>query len=286
MKPTLDLVLSLNRHFAQRYAQSKATAVSDTLVSECPTIIRLESALVLLRGGARERAEILGERYHAYKAAAHVPATLALALTQATPPTTPQLRALQRDLTDLLESKEPDAAMRQATEPCKALLDAWLAVRRETPDGTPPLECVDEFKRDAQRAIGPCMLAAARCEIDSLHAIVSAWTKGFSEKEWRSLKVVICASHQARYRESTKLYFRRLLVHRLGHEPQDESRTAEGEHQVIYAENCASEDDALNLLAMHHVDRDLAEWLLGERTSLQRDVIGDTFAELLDELFD
>ncbi|MCA9644729.1 MAG: hypothetical protein KC492_28760 [Myxococcales bacterium] len=285
MSSSLDRALRLNRHFSQGYAQAKAKAVSRALMASNPTIIRLESALVLLRSGTRERAEILGDDYHAYKSVAHVPATLTLALTQPTPPPTPQLESLLEDLRVLLDSSALDSRLRAAAAPCMSLVEAWLEARHTTQDAAPPDERVAKFKLEAQRAIGPCMVAAARAELAQLHEVVSAWTKAFNQDDWRSLKVVICASHQARYRESTKLYFTRLLADALGRKQRSTTHAAD-EHQVIYAENCNTEDDALNLLAMHHVDRDLASWLLGDESSLQKDVIGDTFARLLDELFD
>ncbi|MEZ4372226.1 MAG: hypothetical protein R3B07_15450 [Polyangiaceae bacterium] len=285
MSSSLDRALRLNRHFSQGYAQAKTKAVSRALMASNPTIIRVESALVLLRSGTRERAEILGDDYHAYKSVAHVPATLTLALTQPTPPPTPQLESLLEDLRALLGCSNLDSRLRAAATPCKSLVETWLKERRNAADAAPPDNRVTEFKLNAQRAIGPCMVAAARAELDRLHQVVSAWTKSFDEDDWRSLKVVICASHQARYRESTKLYFTRLLADALGRKEQSKSHAAD-EHQVIYAENCNTEDDALHLLAMHHVDRNLASWLLGDESSLQQDVIGDTFAQLLDELFD
>lgn len=281
----MQLALDLNRHFTQRYAEARASAFSEALGAEHPTIIRVESQLVYLRDGRREHAEILGERYHAFKSVAHVPATLTLALLQAPPATTAQLQALAEDIRALLGSAATPPEMRAVLEPCAALVKDWLEVRRAS-GGAPAEDRVRAFKRLAQPAIGPCMRAAAQCELDALHRTVSAWTSDFELEDWRALKVVICASHQARYRESTKLYFLRLLAERIPAKRTEEAKAAEKEHQVIYAENCSSEDEALNLLATHHVDRDLARFLLGDSASLQRDVIGDTFARLLDGLCD
>ncbi|MCA9626928.1 MAG: hypothetical protein KC766_04660 [Myxococcales bacterium] len=280
-----DPTLELNRHFTQRYAQSRASAFARALEADRPTIIRVESDLVFLRRGCRKRAEILGERYHAFKSVAHVPATLALALVQTPPPTTPQLQDLAEDVRGLLGSDRALAEMRSVLEPCSKLLEAWLGARRGSARAAPDEDRVKAFKLAAQPAIGPCMRAAAQSELDDLHRTVSAWTRDFQHSDWRALKVVICASHQARYRESTKLYFLRLLAERLPAKETEEAKAAESEHQVIYAENCATEEEALNLLATHHVDRDLAGFLLGDSASLQRDVVGDTFARLLDELF-
>ncbi len=115
---------------------------------------------------------------------------------------------------------------------------------------------------------------AARLELDALHEVIGRWRDRVGAENWENIYVVICAAHQARYRETTKQYFQRLL-----HETEEPG--ANYENRVIYAEHIHDNDAALALLARHIVDRKTSNTLFGSHTRLQEDLMSDGAAEYL-----
>jgi hypothetical protein len=115
---------------------------------------------------------------------------------------------------------------------------------------------------------------AARLELDELHRVIGRWREQLGPKAWGKVYVVICAAHQARYRETTKQYFQRLFHEKEGVDVNYENR-------VIYAEHIHDNEAALRLLARHLVDQKSSLALFGNRTRLQEDLMSDGTAEYL-----
>jgi hypothetical protein len=117
----------------------------------------------------------------------------------------------------------------------------------------------------------------AMLELDVLHETVMKWKEQIGPENWKSIYVVICAAHQARYRETSKQYFQRLL-----HE--QDGIGADKEDRVIYAEHIHDVDGALDMLARHLVDQRASVELFNDRTRLQQDLMSDGAAKYLKEL--
>jgi hypothetical protein len=117
----------------------------------------------------------------------------------------------------------------------------------------------------------------AQLELDLLHETVMRWRKGMGKGNWESVYVVICAGHQARYRELTRQYFQKLLHERdeLGSQLED---------RVVYAEHIHEVDAALDLLARHINDQEASNIFFGDKTRLQQDLMSEGAAKYLDEL--
>jgi hypothetical protein len=141
---------------------------------------------------------------------------------------------------------------------------------------------LDQIALDSYtRELAPLLLdnaaEAAQLELDCLHKQVSEWQEKIGEQDWENLHVVICSGHQARYRETSKQYFQRLL-----REP--ESHAAEQEHRVIYAESSGDESKALYLLAVHLVDQQASISFFNCSTRLQQDILADATEAYLEHL--
>ena len=92
-----------------------------------------------------------------------------------------------------------------------------------------------------------------------------------------ALYVVICAGHQARYREASKQYFQRLLN-------EEDGEGAHFENRVVYAEHIYEIDAALDLLARHVNDQQASIELFNSPTRLQEDLMSDGAEAYLKEL--
>ena len=119
----------------------------------------------------------------------------------------------------------------------------------------------------ASHALETVQLAVC-IELEQLHAVVGRWRNQLGEAPWAGAYVVICGAHQPRYREATCQYFGRLL-----HEP--ESYCAEREDRLVYGEDLADVDAALDLLARHIVNQRASNLLFGDRRRLQEDLLAD-----------
>jgi len=114
-------------------------------------------------------------------------------------------------------------------------------------------------------------------ELDVLHETVMKWKK-IGSKNWQNVYIVVCAGHQARYRQASMQYFQHLL-----HEK--EGLGAGLEDRVVYAESIHDIDAALDLLARHIIDQRASVELFSDKTRLQQDLMSDGAAAYLTELF-
>ena len=273
-------VTRLDEWFKLHYRTRKSELRRCLVAGERPLMVRIDRELVFFFDRARTTALILDEQYDRLKALCHLPIALFLWGSPLAG------RPLAREERELLSRMGTEAAAARADadrEP--PATDCELALLRACDHfvasavaaGAVGHEDLARLERDTEAPIRTCIHAATRRELYNLHTTVSAWTARFGPRQWDELRVVICAGHQARYRQSTKSYFLRLL---------DESHGdgASGERRVIYAENCRSEDEALDLVATHLLDREIGAVFLDGPLALQQDVLGDATRMVLDEL--
>jgi hypothetical protein len=126
------------------------------------------------------------------------------------------------------------------------------------------------------RETGPMLLRltehATRARLAALHRAVEAELALMSGQERRALQVVIAGDHQARVRSLAVQYFQRRF---------DELPGAD--RRVTYAEGLDEPALALGLVGKRILDRDIAVAFFGDPARLQRDVLGDAAALLLDQ---
>ena len=260
----------LNDWFTRDYDERLATVQRRIRAGALPVLIRLSDDAILLRKRERRVVRVLSERYHTLKSICHAPLSIYLLLH---PRCGRALTAADLEPAGgLLEELQCFAA---DEPPIRAVRDASIALLA----GVCADQHVDEdrltsYERDTRAEVRACIELAAHDELETLHHHVGAFTATFTKPEWEAFRVVICASHQPRYRQSTKQYFKRLLSEKEG---------VEG--QVLYGENCRTEADALRLLAAHLLDRELAEFFLDSPLDLQQDILGDAAERALTSIF-
>jgi hypothetical protein len=255
---------ALNNAFRAAYADARTRV----LASSDPTLIVNGDNFVLLRGGRRVEANAGAPLYDPVKTIAHIPLAIYVTLT-------PGDGAVGEDRLKTL------AGLRNLIPPAEASLDtlklsaATLARQKRIVGES--LSFLDEvagrrtFARPSllgfTRGMAPLVMEnvteATRAQLDTTHALVSAWRRDLSPQEWERLHVLIVGPHMPREDLVVMQYFLRLL-----HEP------AEG-RRVVYAESLWEEPQALDLLGTHLLDGDVGEAFFGDYMRMHRDLLGD-----------
>ena len=271
-------VLRLDEWFKLHYRTRKSELRRSLVAGERPLMVRIDREIVFFRDRTRSSAQILDEEYDRLKALCHLPIALFL---WASPRAGGELSTGDRELLDKMgaETIAARADGARGAGSCEvALLEACAQfVRSATQAGAVREQDLSALERTTEAPIRACILAATRRELHNLHTRVTAWTADLEPREWEELRVVVCAGHQARYRQSTKSYFLRLF-------DECHGEGASGEQRVIYAENCRTEDEALDLVATHLLDREIGATFLDSPLALQQDVLGEATRVVIDEL--
>ncbi|MBK6921641.1 MAG: hypothetical protein IPH07_29860 [Deltaproteobacteria bacterium] len=266
----------LDEWFRLRYELRLHGLRQRLLAGTDPLIIRCGDDLVFLHDRQRRRVPVVTRRYHACKALAHLPVATYVWLAELTGTalTPDDHRALER------MHRDTTAALGRAAVPAEREVLAAVAnaLRSTLARGGVDLEALTTMATAVDPPTRALIDEATRLELVGLDAAVRRHTASLTIAQWQRLHVVVCANHQARYKESTKQYFQRLLG-------ESEGPGAQREHRVLYAESGESIDDAVTLLATHLLDRELAGFFLDSPMALQRNVLGDAASRVLDELF-
>jgi hypothetical protein len=151
------------------------------------------------------------------------------------------------------------------------LLDSWPA------DAEKLRSRLESYANRVEPLLEDNLRQAAETELSCLHQTVCELRAATLRDQWQQVRVVVCGSHQARYREPAKRYFQALFG-------ESEDVGAAGERRVLYGEGIAKESDALQLLAGQLLDRELAERFRPSALALQQDVLGLAAENVIDRL--
>jgi len=246
-----------------------------------PVIVLIGDNAMLLCDGNEQREQVIPAAYHELKALAHLAFGVQLTLmangtgrlTELTASELHQKRTQIREAQVAANAPGASAPSSPSTTiapkgPAELLCRAHTLVDRVLAQGVVDFERLREHVRAlASHALETVQLAVC-IELEQLHAVVGRWRNQLGEARWTATYVVICGAHQPRYREATCQYFGRLL-----HEP--ESYCAEREDRLVYGEDLADIDAAMDLLARHIVDQRASNLLFGDRRRLQEDLLAD-----------
>lgn len=263
--PLGDALGPIDDAFHAGYADARDAAAQDG-----PVLVLLGDELTLVDGddaGGSAVRNISPDLFHALKAIAHLPIAIFVALQRGgSPAVLSQLRARAMQAmadVDTLQAGAADA--RTVIHESCAFIDDVLA---------------DAADRDARlsalaTALGPPLLRlideATRAQLAALHDAVTQIVAGLDEQRRTALHVVVAGAHQARSRSLGMQYFCRRF---------DEPPGAE--RRVSYAEAVESVEDAVRLVGVQRLDREMARAFFGDETRLQRDVLGDAARGILE----
>lgn len=243
-------------------------------------VVVLADSLVVLREGQRTERSFRSSSFHAVKSAVHVPIAVFSALASSDdgrshhpldPGVRPVLGALRCRASAACESLKFLPA--EVGADADAVLGASVAfVDRTLAEARVSRVALAGFARET----GPLLLRlteqATRIRLAALHGAVEAELASMGEEDRRVFEVVVAGDHQARARSLAMQYFEK----RFGEPPGADRR-------VTYAEGLQDPAEALELVSKRTFDREIASAFFGDASKLQRDVLGDAAARLLEQ---
>lgn len=281
--PYEDVISDLNQAFHYSYNSLIHETHEKLGKTGYPVIIMFGDKVMLYHDGEQETIEVLPHLYHRIKSISHV--SFGVFITLATNGYGKLKDAVRLDLEhakELIENaleilpEEPIPAEHMDTQ--RSTLENAVAMIEETLESGQVDEAkVKEFGKQNAPLYLDNAAYGAQLELDRLHEAVMRWRTDMGKKDWESVYVVICAGHQARYRETTRQYFQKLL-----HERDDLG--SQLEDRVVYAEHIHEVDAALDLLARHINDQEASNIFFGDKSRLQQDLMSEGAAKYLDEL--
>ena len=252
-----------------------------------PVVVVIGDDATLLCNGREQREQVIPARYHELKALAHLAFGVQLTLMangrgQLCELTASELHEKRTQIRDAQAAANSGYSTPMMTNtpkaPAELLGRARALVDKVLQEGVVDFERLHEQIRElASHALETAQLAVG-IELEQLHALLTRWRNNLGEPRWAGLYVVICGSHQPRYREATCQYFGQLL-----HQP--EGHAAEREDRLVYGEGLCDVNAALDLLARHIVDQRASNLLFGDRRRLQEDLLADAARVEVRKLF-
>jgi hypothetical protein len=270
--PPRDVFVDVDLSFREFYAQDRAAILAELP----PTILVEMDSLVLLRGGKRTESIAIPPIYHRLKSVSHVPLALYVALVPSgdgavADDRLSRLRAFRvriDEVSGALEGSGFTPAQIERSRPLlrrsAAFLDEVLKTGR----------CEAAGLRALTKDAGPVVLAnvadSVKAQVDAYHAQVSAWRRQMPAEEWSKLHVLVLGPQMPRRRNVAVQYFAKLMG------LPGESR------RLVYAEVLSGEQQALNLLATHRLDSELAVAFFGDPERMEIDLLGNAASAYLD----
>ncbi|MBK9260672.1 MAG: hypothetical protein IPM54_12725 [Polyangiaceae bacterium] len=282
--PSGDPLCPLNGFFRETYAQRRAAM----LAASGPILVQYGDKLVLLRNGQRLEGRATNERYHELKSVAHVPFAAYLLLAETNGPIDdallPKLISFETLVSQALSSintRFPDDSQRERQR--QILSRSLLLLRRVIQEKQVRSSDIDEYVRAQRDDIAENVKDAARENIMTLHAQVTAWAALLTPEERNRLRVVVGASHMARPGNLALQYFAAWLGEPSTGRTTDE-RIAENA-RIIVAENIFDTDHSATLVGTHLVSRATSIAFFNDPLRLDRDLLADAAEEAIRALF-
>ncbi len=273
--PSKDALVSLNDTFRTTYRETRAWR----LARLDPVIVVQFDDLHLIRAGKTRTERFTPPIYHEYKAIAHIP--LALYMKLAPLPGRPFDKATLDWLTAYLKQIQAAAKSldgRPGWTPPQLVLHKKIAAESEKfiekIGGAEQMS--DDDLTNFARAMRPLVLAsadaAAKAQLDGLHALVTKWRAELGP-HWSHVDVVVLGPKQPRPGNVQYEYFRRAMG------PGAEGR------RLWYAEGIFDKDGGMTLLGTILIDRAASIAFFNDPKRLERDLLADAARKHLDRMF-
>jgi len=273
--PAPGNLVAMNDTFRATYREMRAWTIAKT----DPVIVVQFDDLHLIRGGTTRTERFTPAIYHEYKAFAHIPLTLYLKLARTTG--RPFDKAMLDWLTAYLKQIQAASASlegRPGWTPDQIRLHRKIAA-----DSEKFIEKVGGAEQANEdditnytRAMRPLVLAsadaAAKAQLDGLHALVTKWRQELGP-HWSHTDVVVLGPKQPRPGNVQYEYFKRAMG------PGAEGR------RLWYAEGVFDKDGGVTLLGTILLDRGASLAFFGNTTRLERDLLADGAQKHLNVIF-
>ena len=136
-----------------------------------------------------------------------------------------------------------------------------------------------EYAKSVKPFIEGNLHDGAKEQLDQFLGQINIWKKEYPNENWNELRVAVLGFHQARDLYALKLLFQWLLK-----EPKYEDKVVYAEFQFsIFGSNRENaEQKALELLTKVDLEKEPSYLILGDKTLLQKDVMGPAAKKILE----
>lgn len=243
-----------------------------------PVIVCSGGDMILFRNGSCSVVNLIPEKYSFFKTVAHVPLAVYVALDNHCNETLDEsiLKSLSafKKKYELAGSHLKDWGLsKEAYERQVSMLnDSSKFIEKITNGKRVERKDLDDFARSMSTRVLQNADDAVFYELGKTDNQIAQWKKTMTVSEWDSLKVVVVSPHMPRQQNRQMIYFLKLL-----NEKEEGGR-------VIYMDgDPEQEEKALNLLAVHELDRDIAVSFFKDPWRMHRDLLGDAGKKFIKE---
>jgi hypothetical protein len=273
--PAKDALATLNDTFRATYRETRTWRLSRV---DAVIVVQFDD-LHLIRGGQTRTEKFTPPIYHEYKAITHIP--LALYVKLAPTVGKPFDKAMLDWLTMYMKQIQAAATSLEGRpgwtpeqlKAHRAIVDASLKFMERVMGAE---EVKDAELTAYTRAMRPLVLAsadaAAKAQLDGLHALVTKW-RGELGPAWGQVHVIVLGPKQPRAGNVQYEYFVRAL-----------GRAAVGK-RLWYAEGVFDKEGGVNLLGTILLDRGASIAFFADSVRLERDLLAEGARRHLNRLF-
>ena len=259
----------VNDAFHAEYDQARSSAEL-----AAPVFVVLADSLLVFKSDGKTERRFAPLEFHVIKSAAHAPVAIFAAVKDAIerPLDARTKRALHAMRDAASRATVPSTRSDDVARDIDATLQASVAFLDEVlAEGRVARPKLDAFTARTGSLLLRLTEHATRVQLAALHAAVEEALASLTDAERRAMQVVVTGDHQARARSLGMQYFQK----RFGEPPGAETR-------VTYAEGIDDPEEAVALVGTRRLDRAIATAFFGDAKRLQRDVLGDAAASLLE----
>lgn len=243
-----------------------------------PVIVCSGGDMILFRNGSCSIVNLIPEKYSFIKTIAHVPLAVYVALDhhcqeKLTEPLLNSLLSFKQKYQEAEKKTNHWILKKGSREKLNSMLsDSSKFIDKVISAKTVTRKELDEFARSMSERIYESANEAVSYELGRTDNQIAQWKKTMSSSEWDKLKVVVVSPHMPRQQNRQMLYFLKLL-----------NEKEEG-NRVIYMDgDPEQEEKALNLIAVHELDRDIAVSFFKDPWRMHRDLLGDAGKKFIKE---
>lgn len=281
--PYVSVISALNKDFHHSYNLLIHDVHQSLGQEKTPVIVMKGEQVILFYQGKQETREVIPHLYHLIKSISHI--SFGIYVILANNGYGPLKEAVRLDLvskkkliSEALSILDQEPIPVNLLESQRRTLENGLGIINDVLDsGSVEKQRIREFGAENAPLYLENAALTVSLELDVLHETVMEWKSNIEPAHWERLYVVICAGHQARYREASKQYFQRLLG-------DAEGKGADKEIRVVYAENIRDIDAAFDMLSRHIIDQRASTELFSDPSRLQQDLMSDGAADYLQGL--
>jgi hypothetical protein len=261
----------LNDSFRESYALAKENIRKGL----GPIIIANGSDLVLLYKGKRDAQPCVPESYSILKTVDHIPLGIFVILNdhcdKALDDATKNRLSNFKGFVDRAVENVAKAELSAKTQErqTKIITRSQIFINEVLAAGSVSNKSLRNLTTEASRDTLLNADEAIADQFISMDCIIENWRQKLTADEWKQTHFIIMSGHMPRLKNSNLQYFEKI------------TREKEEGLRIIYAEGLSEEDQAIDLLVTHILDRQIATAFYQDEWRMHRDLLSDAASKYL-----